>query len=194
MRTVPLSLFVAIVVPTLAAAQSSSAKPSPTEGFSTEGRVKAEATLQAAHDQGLPEQALITVMLEGQAKAATEAQILAAEQQTFARLEASQQAIAAAGRTPSDAEVTLGANLLAQGATSAQLTAIVAGTPSDVSLVTSLNASGAQAQGSSLSSSATAGAAATTDASLDAGSSSSFTGLGAAGSANTAVSAGILHR
>jgi hypothetical protein len=139
MRTMILSLLLT-VAPSLAAAQSS-AQPGPMQGLSAQGRVQAEATLQAARDQGLPEQPLIAVMLEGQAKGAAEAQILAAEQQAFARLDAAQDAIVAAGRTdPSDAAVTLGASLIAQGVTGAQLAALVTRNPSDAQLVASFDA------------------------------------------------------
>jgi len=139
MRTITLSLLLT-VAPSLAAAQSS-AEPSPMQGLSAQGRVQAEATLQAARDQGLPEQPLIAVMLEGQAKGAAEAQILAAEQQAFARLDAAQDAMVAAGRTdPSDAAVTLGASLMAQGVTGAQLGALVAQNPSEAQLVASFDA------------------------------------------------------
>jgi hypothetical protein len=140
MRTMTLSLLLT-VAPSLAAAQSSAAEPNPTQGFSTQGRVQAEATLQAARDQGLPEQPLLAVMIEGHAKGAAEAQILAAEQQALARLEAAQNAMVAAGRAdPSDAEVSLGASLMAQGVTGAQLGTLVERTPSDASLVASLDA------------------------------------------------------
>lgn len=139
MRTITLSLLLT-VAPSLAAAQSS-AEPSPMQGLSAQGRVQAEATLQAARDQGLPEQPLIAVMLEGQAKGAAEAQILAAEQQAFARLDAAQDAMVAAGRTdPSDAAVTLGASLMAQGVTGAQLGALVDRNPSDAQLLASFDA------------------------------------------------------
>jgi hypothetical protein len=139
MRTITLSLLLT-VAPSLAAAQSS-AEPSPMQGLSAQGRVQAEATLRAARDQGLPEQPLIAVMLEGQAKGAAEAQILAAEQQALARLDAAQDAMVAAGRTdPSDAAVTLGASLMAQGVTGAQLGALVARNPSEAQLVASFDA------------------------------------------------------
>jgi hypothetical protein len=139
MRTITLSLLLT-VAPSLAAAQSS-AEPSPMQGLPAQGRVQAEATLRAARDQGLPEQPLIAVMLEGQAKGAAEAQILAAEQQALARLDAAQDAMVAAGRTdPSDAAVTLGASLMAQGVTGAQLGALVARNPSEAQLVASFDA------------------------------------------------------
>lgn len=140
MRTVTLSLLLT-VAPSLAAAQSSSAEPSPTQAFSAQGRVQAEATLQAARDRGLSEQPLLAVMFEGQAKGAAETQILAAEQETFARLKAAQDAMVDAGRTdPSDAEITLAAGLMAQGVTEAQLGALVAQTPGDASLVATFDA------------------------------------------------------
>lgn len=114
------------------------------QGFSADGRVQAEATLQAALDQGLPVQPLYVVMLEGQAKGAGETRILGAEQQTLARLGLAQQAIVSAGRPqPSDAEVTRGASLIAQGMTSAELGAVVGQVPPQQSLMVALDGLGA---------------------------------------------------
>jgi len=207
MRTITLSLLLT-VAPSLAAAQSS-AEPSPMQGFSTQGRVQAEATLQAARNQGLPEQPLIAVMLEGQAKGAAEAQILAAEQQAFARLDAAQDAMVAAGRTdPSDAAVTLGASLMAQGVTGAQLGALVARNPSDAQLVASFDAVAAlTAQGVPVTSAlvqvgtngglgiesgtGSIGTTASAGTSADASGIASAGMLSASGTAATTVSAGI---
>src|SRR5438552_18777505 len=122
MRSMTMTLLLT-VVPSLAVAQSAGNEPSPTQGFTAQGRVQAEATLQAARDQGLPQQPLYAVMSEGQAKAATEAQILAAEQQALARLEAQQAMVNAGYSAPSDAEVIRGASLMAGGVTSAELSA-----------------------------------------------------------------------
>ena len=207
MRTLTLSLLLT-VAPSLAAAQSS-AEPSPMQGLSAQGRVQAEATLQAARDQGLPEQPLIAVMLEGQAKGAAEAQILAAEQQAFARLDAAQDAMVAAGRTdPSDAAVTLGASLMAQGVTGAQLGALVARNPSDAQLAASLDAVAAlTAQGVPVTSAlvqvgangglgvepgaGSIGTTASAGTSVDASGAGSVGTLSATGTAATTVSAGV---
>jgi hypothetical protein len=207
MRTMILSLLLT-VAPSLAAAQSS-AEPSPMQGLSAQGRVQAEATLQAARDQGLPEQPLIAVMLEGQAKGAAEAQILAAEQQAFARLDAAQDAIVAAGRTdPSDAAVTLGASLIAQGVTGAQLAALATRNPNDAQLVASFDAVAAlTAQGVPVTSAlvqvggngglgveqgaGTIGTTASAGTSVEASGAGSVGTLNVAGSAASTVSAGI---
>jgi hypothetical protein len=203
------------VVPSLLAAQSSASGPSPMQGFSAEGRVQAEGTLHAARDRGLPEQPLYAVMLEGQAKGATEVQILGAERQTLARLELAQEAIVRAGRTePTEAEVTRGASLLAQGMTSAELSAVVEGIPSSQSLVLAFDAvasGGADAVAGvgstvgsvgSVGTSASAGASGSAGSSVDVGGTGALdvTGAGAAGSLSAAggatagASGGVLGR
>ena len=107
-----------------------------TRGFSADGRAQAEAALQVAADQSLPQAPLISVLLEGQAKGAAEAQTIRAEQRQLARLQAAMQAMVEAGRPhPSGEEVTRGANLLARGVTRAQLGALTQRSPSDRSLV-----------------------------------------------------------
>src|SRR6266498_1775255 len=130
MRTPTMTLMLTIL-PSLLAAQSAAGEPSPMQGFSVQGQAQAQATLQAARDQGLPERPLYAIMLEGQAKGAAETQILAAEEQVLARLELAQETIVRAGRAePSDEEVVSGASLMAQGMTSAELGALVAQVPS----------------------------------------------------------------
>jgi hypothetical protein len=204
MRTSSMTLLISIV-PSLLAAQSSATEPSPTQGFSAEGRVKAEATLQTARDQGLPEQPLYAVMLEGQAKGATEAQILGAERQTLARLALAQEAIVRAGRTePTDADVARGASLMAQGMTSAELSAVVEGIPSSQSLAVAFDAlagGGAEVVAgvgpivSSVGGSAgSVGAGPSAGAVVDVGGTGTAGSLGAAGSVTTAVSGGIAGR
>jgi len=211
MRTMTLSLLLT-VAPSLAAAQSSAAEPKPTQDFSAQGRVQAEATLQAARDQGLPEQPLLAVMLEGHTKGAAEAQILAAERQALARLEAAQSAMVAAGRVdPSDAEVSLGASLMAQGVTGAQLSALVARTPNDASLVASFDALAAlTARGVPVESAlvqvganggmgveqgpGNIGTTASAGSSVNAGGAGSAGTLSTAGSTTTAVSAGLVGK
>ena len=211
MRTVTLSLLLT-VAPSLVAAQSSAAEPGPMQAFSAEGRLQAEATLQAARDQGLPAQPLLAVMFEGEAKGGTEAQILAAEQQAFAHLDAAQDAILAAGRSdPTDAELSLGASLMAQGMTGAQLGGLVAQTPADVSLVatfgavTALTAEGipmgsAMAEVGTIGGVATqqgagsVGAAASVEGSVDAGGAGSSGALTAAGSLTAGASGGLVRQ
>jgi hypothetical protein len=155
------------------------------------------------------------MMLEGQAKGATEAQMLGAEQQTLARLELAQDAIVRAGRAePSDAEVTRGAGLLAQGMTSAELSAVVEGIPSSQSLVLAFDALASGGAGAMAGVGSTVGAVGSVGAGASAGASASaassvdvsgagavgVTGAGAAGSlsaaggATAAVSGGVLGR
>jgi type II secretory pathway pseudopilin PulG len=200
MRTTTMTLLMT-VVPSLLAAQSSATEPSPMQGFSAEGRVQAEATLQAARDRALPEQPLYAVMLEGQAKGATEAQILGAEQQALARLELAQEAIVRAGRTePTDAETTRAAGLLAQGMTSAELSAVIQGIPSSQSLVLAFDAvasGGVDAVagvGSTVGSVGSAGASASAASSVDVSGAGAPGSLSAAGSATASVSGGVLGR
>jgi hypothetical protein len=203
MRTTTMTLLVTIV-PSLLAAQSPATEPSPMRGFSAEGRVQAEATLQAARDRGLPEQPLYAMMLEGQAKGATEAQILGAEQQTLARLELAQETILRAGRAePTDAEVTRGAGLLAQGMTSAELSAVVEGIPSSQSLVVAFDAAasgGADAMAGvgstvgAVGAGASVGATASTASSVDVAGAGTAGSLSAAGGATASVTGGVLGR
>jgi hypothetical protein len=103
-----------------------------TSGFSAETRVRLEAMLRVARESDLPTGPMTSVIAEGQAKGASEAQIIAATQQVEAELAASQQALIRAGRPqPSDAQVERGARVLASGATSAQLEAFARHAPSE---------------------------------------------------------------
>jgi len=100
-------------------------------GFSAEARARLEAMFQVALQKHLPTEPMADRMAEGQAKGASEAQIVAATQKTEAQLEASQEALIKAGRErPSDEEVARGAQVIARGATSAQLEAFVRHAPS----------------------------------------------------------------
>src|SRR4026209_1747589 len=111
------------------AGQSESRPASPAQsasGFSAEARVRLEAMFRVAREKKLPTQPLADRMAEGQAKGASEAQILAATQQVAGQLAASHDALVRAGRAqPSDAEVERGAQLIARGASSAQLETLV---------------------------------------------------------------------
>ncbi len=101
-------------------------------GFSAESRTRLEATFQAALEKRLPTEPMADRMVEGQAKGASEAQIIAATQRAEAQLEASQTALIKAGReNPSNEEVARGAQVIAQGATSAQLEGFVRHAPSN---------------------------------------------------------------
>jgi hypothetical protein len=198
MRTTTMTLMLTML-PTLLAAQSAD-QADPMQGLSAQGRVQAEATIQAAVDQGLPDQPLYAVMLEGQAKGATEAQILTAEQQMLAGLELAQETIVRAGHsTPSADEVIQGASLLAQGTTTAELGAAVTQAPVSQSLATTLqglvqagaglDATAGPVSGSTAASVSTATNVSTAAAVESAGGSASVTG-----SATAAVTAGPLGR
>jgi hypothetical protein len=112
---------------TTGAAQSQAAT-----GFSAATTLRLEATIAAARSQGLPTQPLADRIAEGQAKGASEAQIVAATDRAQAQLVASHEALVQAGRSePSQEEVARGAQILASGATSAQLEAFITRSPSD---------------------------------------------------------------
>ena len=103
-----------------------------TAGFSAETRVRLEAMLQAARDSKLPTGAMTSIMAEGQAKGASEAQIVAATQRTEAALSASHDALISAGYSqPTDAQVERGAQLIVNGASGAQLEAVARKAPSE---------------------------------------------------------------
>lgn len=107
-----------------------------TAGLSAESRARIEAMVAAAQAHGLPTEAMEDRVAEGQAKGASEAQIVAATAKTMGQLRASHEAMVRAGRTePSDEEVSRGASVIARGATQAQLEAVVEQAPSERSLV-----------------------------------------------------------
>jgi hypothetical protein len=146
--------------------------------LSADGRARAEAGLQAAANEGLPQEPLLSVLLEGRAKGAAEAQILRAEEQQLARLRAASHALVEAGRPqPSGEEVSGAANAMARGVSEAQLMALVERSPSDRSLVATLETHGTDLaassngdiQGTPSSASAGAGAAASTSVATSAG-------------------------
>lgn len=196
MRTTTMTLMLTML-PALLAAQSAD-QADPFQGLSAQGQVQAEATIQAAVDQGLPDQPLYAVMLEGQAKGATEAQILTAEQQMLVRLELAQETIVQAGHaTPSADEVVQGASLLAQGTTTAELGAAVTQAPVSQSLATTLQGlvqagAGLDATAGPASSSTAANVSTATNVSTAAGSAGGSTSV--TGSATAAVTAGPLGR
>ena len=196
MRTTTMTLMLTML-PALLAAQSAD-QADPMQGLSAQGRVQAEATIQAAVDQGLPDQPLYAVMLEGQAKDATEAQILTAEQQMLARLELAQQTIVQAGHTaPSSDEIVQGASVLAQGTTTAELGAAVTQVSASQSLATTLQGlvqagAGLDATAGPVSGSTAANVSTATNVSTAAGSAGGSASL--TGSATAAVTAGPLGR
>jgi hypothetical protein len=104
--------------------------------MSAESRAQLEATFAAARQRDLPERPIQNRVAEGQAKGASEAQIVLAAQRMESRLEATQDAMIRAGRRdPSDAEVERGAQAMERGTTSAQLELIARRAPSERSLV-----------------------------------------------------------
>jgi len=115
----------------------------PASGFSAEGRIQLEAMLQVARERQLPTEPMTDRMAEGRAKGASEARILVAMRRVQAELIASQEALIRAGRErPSDGEVVRGAQLIARGATSAQLEAFVRRAPSERRLEVALEVLG----------------------------------------------------
>ena len=129
------------------AAQRTEAKERPR--LSADAQAKVDANVKAARARHLPEQPIRDRVAEGEAKGASDAQIVAASGRTLVTLETSFDAMVRAGRTqPSDAEVTRGSQLVARGFTSAQIEAVARRAPSDRSLVvafetlTSLQAKG----------------------------------------------------
>ena len=152
MRRIALSLTW-FLAPALAAAQAPDSAPASTQakakmsveaqsrvsnlppGLSAETRAKIEAIVEAAHQKHLPSQPIEDRVAEGKAKGATEAQLVSESGKAMAQLEASQTALIRAGREhPSDGEVSRGAQVIARGATAAQLEALVRKAPSERSL------------------------------------------------------------
>jgi hypothetical protein len=147
MRRITLVLVLALT-PALLNAQSDSTSqgkspanhPAPGAAISAAARVRLEAMLQFAREHQLPTEPMSDRIAEGEAKGATEAQIIAATQRVEAQLEASQQALIHAGHpAPSGQEIASGAQLLARGATSAQLEAVASHAPSEHRLVVALS-------------------------------------------------------
>jgi hypothetical protein len=145
----PIVILVLTVAPALAAAQASAGAqaearsktevtvqrgelPRIPEGFSAETRARLEAIFETARQKSLPAEPMTNRMAEGQAKGASESELVAASAITLAQLEMSQSALVRAGRgQPTEAEISRGAQLLARGASSAQLTLLAGRDPSD---------------------------------------------------------------
>lgn len=108
--------------------------------YSAEARAKIDASIQAARAKQLPERPIANRIEEGQAKGASEAQVVSAVQKTEARMEATHEAMVRAGRAnPSADEVASGEQAIARGATTAQIEALVKGAAANASLVTALD-------------------------------------------------------
>jgi hypothetical protein len=101
-----------------------------------ESQAKIDATVRVAREKKLPEEPIRQRVAEGQAKGASEAQIVAASGKTLVDLQSSFDAMVRGGHTtPSDAEVAKGASLIASGYSSTQIEGIAKKAPSDRSLV-----------------------------------------------------------
>lgn len=150
-----------VVTPALAHAQSSAqssaqvgakaevSAQATTPRLSADAQAKVDANVAAAHEKQLPEQPIRQRVAEGQAKGASEAQIVAASRSALLELQTSHDALVSAGRTqPSNEEVSRGASLIARGYTSAQLEAVARRAPADRSLAVAFDAlTSLQAQG-----------------------------------------------
>ena len=138
MRRTAIALLLALA-PAYLSAQSqpeSTTPTAPSNGLSVEGRARLEAMLHVARERYLPTEPMANRVAEGQAKGASEAQIIASVGRIEAQLRASQEALIRAGRSqPSEAEVARGAEVMASGATSAELEAFVRRAPSERRLV-----------------------------------------------------------
>jgi hypothetical protein len=142
MRNAMLTLTLALVPGALAGQETahSQSESRTTAGISVETRTRVEAMIRAAERDGLPSEAMADRAAEGQAKRAPDAAILAAVARTRAELDASLAALHRGGREqPEREEVTRGAQVLARGATEAQLEAIVRRTPSERRLSVALD-------------------------------------------------------
>jgi hypothetical protein len=110
-----------------ASAQASISVPAT---YSTESKAKIDAAFQAAKSKNLPDESMRQRIAEGQAKGASEAQVVAAVQSTQTRLEASQTALIRAGHAnPQPDEVASGEQAMARGATEGQIEALVKRAP-----------------------------------------------------------------
>jgi hypothetical protein len=122
---------------TAASSQATVAVPS---NYSAESRAKIEAAFRATREKSLPEEAMRQRMAEGQAKGASEAQVVAAVQRAEARLQSSHSALIRAGRAnPRPEEVSNAEQAMARGATEAQIEALARRAPADRSLTVALS-------------------------------------------------------
>ena len=131
------------------ASASSRASVNVPASYSAEAKASIEASFKRAQEKNVPDQALRQRLAEGQAKAASDAQVASAVQKTEARLESSQSALVRAGRaTPTPQEINAGEQAMARGATEANVEALAKHAPADRSLVVAFDVlSKLQAQG-----------------------------------------------
>lgn len=106
------------------------------ETFSASGAAKLNAMYADAEAHHVPRQPMANRVAEGRAKGATEVAIIASAGRVKANLEATHDAMVAAGRDhPSDEECERGASAMERGVTKAQIEAIARSTHGDRSLV-----------------------------------------------------------
>ena len=158
--------------------------------YSAESKAKLNATFERARNRKLPERPIRDRVAEGQAKAASEAQVVIAAQRAEARLEAAQSAMVRAGRQPNDAELIRAEAAMARGATEAQIEAAARSVQPDQQLTVQLDAIAA---GSNTSANAGVGATvATPKAGATAGVAGAATATtGAATTVTGAATAGV---
>ena len=125
---------------TASATAQAAAKADIPASYSADAQAKLTATFERARERKLPEQPIRDRVAEGQAKSATEAQVVIAAQRAEARLEAVQSAIVRAGRQPSDAELIRAEAAMARGATEAQVEAVARRAQPDREIVVALDA------------------------------------------------------
>jgi hypothetical protein len=103
------------------------------------GSLDAQAVIRATADAGLPEAPVRRTVAEGEAKGATQADVVRAALRTQGRLALARETLESDGtREPSQGEITLGAEALARGATRADLERIADAAPDGRSLEASL--------------------------------------------------------
>lgn len=107
--------------------------------FSAHGKAELEATYARAREHHVPQQAIAHRVAEGQAKGASETQILASTSRLETHEEAAQSAMIKAGHHPSDEEIESGAYAMERGYTSAQIGTVAAHAASGRSLSVAFN-------------------------------------------------------
>lgn len=112
------------------------------KGWTADGSAKLEAMYASAQREDLPREPIAKRVHEGYAKGASESTILASAGKVKANLEASHEAMVAAGRKPSDQETERGATAMEHGVTRAQIETMARRAPSDRSLVVAFDVLG----------------------------------------------------
>ena len=111
--------------------------------FSADGQARLNAMYAEAREHHVPREPMARRVEEGRAKGASERAIIAGAAHVKANLEASQEAMVAAGHThPTDEECERGASAMERGITKAQLTAVAKSAKGDRSLVVAFDVLG----------------------------------------------------